>query len=173
MADLSLKGLDEELMVRVKVAALDARVTMRAFVVKVLEEATYNGNVKSRAEGGVGQNYGKTGATGRTGNADVQDADEEAGGLPEAGGSKDVRGVRSNIREHRKPQRGHSGDGTGKVLGSHDTTQPESGAVGNGPRADSGRQGEGKELSVVDRPYFGPEHAKNCICPKCILKRTK
>jgi hypothetical protein len=39
MADLSLKGLDGDLMVKVKVRALDCGMTLREFVTRLLEEA--------------------------------------------------------------------------------------------------------------------------------------
>lgn len=59
MADLSLKGLDDGLMTKVKVSALDARMTLRAFVVKILEmavedEAGRNGmRVRGSVESGA------------------------------------------------------------------------------------------------------------------------
>jgi hypothetical protein len=48
MADLSLKGLDGELMVKVKVRALDCGMTLREFVTRLLEEAVDGGNSDGR-----------------------------------------------------------------------------------------------------------------------------
>ena len=48
MADLSLKGLDGELMVKVKVRALDCGMTLRAFVTRLLEEAVDGRNTDGR-----------------------------------------------------------------------------------------------------------------------------
>lgn len=48
MADLSLKGLDGDLMVKVKVRALDCGMTLREFVTKLLEQAVVDDHANSR-----------------------------------------------------------------------------------------------------------------------------
>src|SRR6266478_2644057 len=83
--------------------------------------------------------------------------------------SQEVLGMRSGVRVGRKGKR------TGKVLRPQHTTQPDTRAVGERIRDNPTKQGanerEGKELSVMDRPYRGPEHAKNCGGTVCVLKR--
>lgn len=86
MADLSLKWLDDGLMKAVKLAAFTAGKSLRDFVIEVLEEAV----------------NGEDGSVGRDRDAAVQDADNEAGGLPKAGRKEGVRGVRRKLDNRRQ-----------------------------------------------------------------------
>src|ERR1700723_710814 len=52
MADLSLKGLDDVLMTKVRVCAVGSGMTLRAFVIRVLEVAVWDGKIPTEAENG-------------------------------------------------------------------------------------------------------------------------
>ena len=82
---------------------------------------------------------------------------------------QEVSGVRGGVRKHGRGKRATA------VRGPQHGTQPDTGAVGerlrDNPSEQRAVQGEGKELSVMDRPYTGPAHAKTCGCTVCKLKR--
>ncbi len=71
----------------------------------------------------------------------------------------EVQGVRGGVREHGRAKR------SGAVQRPSSNPQSHGGAVAGSIRQDTGGQGE--EVSVVDRPFLGPAHAKGCGCAQC------
>jgi hypothetical protein len=157
----NIRNIPDYLAKDAKVWAAMHGVSLRNFVIGLVEEAVY-GDDEGGTKGGVGSDNGKVWRVNVGGKEDVRDADEKAGGLPKSKGrGKDVRGVRGGIRAYVKPEGGDTGDSLGEVLGSSGSSQPESGAVGDGSREDSVGKGSGQR-------YLGKyAHAKGCPCEEC------
>lgn len=168
MADLSLKGLDSELMKAVKVRAVEAGESLRGWVVKILTEAV-NGDERGAAKGSVGSNYGEGGVDGG-GAAHVQISDDEGRGLSKArSGSPKVRKLRGGVPNDTGNQGNGGSDGDAAVGGSFEGTSADTRAVGGSTQEDSVRVRETERAAEV---WTGPAHMKGCSCQVCAGRRA-
>jgi hypothetical protein len=131
-----------------------------------------DGNDERGAKSGVPEDHGEVGAAGRARARNLRPANEKPEAVHSAkrrDGGADLRGVWAEISGSGGSGSAVGDDGVGSVRRPRDGSQPESGAVGNGPRPDSGSEGAvEKYVSVVDRPYIPPPHLKDCKCKKCV-----
>ena len=159
--DMNIKGVDEGLIAKAKIAAIRRGVSLKVLVVGLIEEAV-NGDDAGAAERGGKKDIGKRAAD-AGGNGEVQDVGQDAGRVRVSERKADVRVVRGDVSRHGGRKGEHSKNGSRKVLRPSTPAQSDAGQVGGSVPED--REVAGSEQDDLRR--FDPAHDPECDCGHC------